>query len=269
MIAVGRRGLLTALTFLLGCALIGWLLVWPRYAAYRERHRTVAPDSSLADQCNPADIEVPDSARRIVLTAEDGTRLGGAVVGVDDARTAVLLRQGAGQRICQWLPFAERLASEAGVQVVLFDRRGRGSSPGEENLSKEPGDLQTASDWATSHGASRIVLLASSMGNSVMFSALPEILPAPCGVVAISPVLTSADSHGAVDGTAPTRLPQHFATVYEEPLGGSVEYLAKAAAKEEVELTRLALPTGDHSLQLILRHAEAQTFVIDQVRSCA
>lgn len=143
--------------------------MWPRYAAYRERHRTVAPDSSLADQCNPADIEVPDSARRIVLTAEDGTRLGGAVVGVDDARTAVLLRQGAGQRICQRLPFAERLASEAGVQVVL-DRRGRGSSPGEENLSKEPGDLQTASDWATSHGASRIVLLASSMGNSVMFN---------------------------------------------------------------------------------------------------
>lgn len=264
-----RRSATVLLVGLLLVVLAAWLVVWPRYQAYRERHTTVAPDSSLAAQCGPAEIDVPDSARRIVITAEDGTRLGGAVIGSAEARTAVVLRQGAGQRICQWLPYADRLAREAGVRVVLFDRRGRGSSPAEENLSAEPGDLQTAVRWATDAGAQRVVLVASSMGNSIMYAALPQITPRPCGVVSISPVLVSGDSHGTVDGTHPSGFPDRVAAVFEEPLTSSVDVLAEAAAAEKVELTRLAIPTGDHSLQLILRHSDAQQFVIDQVRGCA
>lgn len=263
------RRLLPALTVLVVIGVVGGLVLWPRYSAYRERHRTVAPDSSLAAQCRPAGIEVPQSARRIVLDAADGTKLGGAVVGSAQARTAVVLRQGAGQRICQWLEFADRLSRETGVRVVLFDRRGRGSSPGEQNLSLEPGDTQTAVAWATEHGASRIVLLASSMGNSVIYAALPEVDPKPCGIVSISPVLTSGDAHGTVDGTHPQGLPDRLAAVYEEPLAGNVDTIAQAAEAEGVEVVRHPIETGDHSLQLLVNHEDAQRFVIDQVRGCA
>ncbi len=264
-----QRTVAISLALLVVCAIAGWVVVGPRISAYVDRHRTVEPDASLADQCGPSGIDVPTGAERIVLTADDGTRLGGATLGSPRARTAVVLRQGAGQRICQWLPYAARLAEEAGVRVVLFDRRGRGSSPAEENLSLEPGDTQTAADWARREGAERIVLVASSMGNSVMFAALPTMTPTPCGVVSISPVLTSGDQHGTVDGTSPSGFPDEVAAVSETALTGTIDLIAAAAQAEGVTVTRLALDTTDHSLQLITQHPEAQQFVIDAVARCA
>ena len=93
------------------------------------------------------------------------------------------------------------IAEETGARVLLFDRRGRGSSPGEGNLSAEPGDTAVAVERLREDGVRRVVLAGSSMGNSIMFSAVPDLAPAPCAVVSISPVLVSSDGHGVVDGT--------------------------------------------------------------------
>lgn len=240
---------------------IGWLLIAPRIAAYQERHRTVAPDTPLAEQCVE---DIPDSAERIVLTASDGTKLGGATVGASDAHTAIVLRQGAGQRICQWLPFAAELAEQAGVRVVLFDRRGRGSSPAPADLTKEPDDLQVAVRYAVEHGADRIALLASSMGNSIMFAAVGDLAPTPCAVVSVSPVLVSD-----VDGSDPRHLPAKVFVVSEERLSGTVESLRTAADDQGAVFESLLLDTGDHSLQLVKNHDDAQRFIIDSVKTCA
>ncbi len=102
--------------------------LWNRY----QLRRTVDPSTPLADQCD----QVPANASRITLTASDGRTLGAALVGPDDATVGVVLRQGASQRICEWLPWASQVASDTGARILLFDRRGRGSSPGEGDLTK-------------------------------------------------------------------------------------------------------------------------------------
>ena len=166
--------------------------------------REVAADAPLDEQCR----SVPDSARRVTLPGLlDGRPLGGAVVGADDARTAVVLRHGASQTLCDWLDWADELVDATGVRVVLFDRRGQGSSPGEAGLALEPLETAIVAAWSRETGADEVVLVASSMGNSVTFAALEAIDDAVCALVSISPVLTSADASGQVDGRSPTALP--------------------------------------------------------------
>lgn len=108
-------------------AIVVALLVVGGWAAWRVLgpEPTYAPDSPLAEQCD----DVPATARRVTLRAEDGFELGAATVGPADAPVGVVLRQGAGQTICQWLPVADRVAADTGARVLLFDRRGFGSSP--------------------------------------------------------------------------------------------------------------------------------------------
>jgi pimeloyl-ACP methyl ester carboxylesterase len=177
------------------CAFAGW--------TWLNKDQTYAPDTPLAEQCD----DVQTGAERITLVRDDGTTLGGALVGRPDAEVGVVLRQGAGQTICDWLPWASDLADATGVRVLLFDRRGRGSSPGEADLSAEPADLAAAADFLHRRGIEEVALAGSSMGNSVMFAALDQMAPAPCTIVAISPILVSSDSHGTVDGTPMARLP--------------------------------------------------------------
>lgn len=237
--------------------------------SWYQRHRTVSPDTPLAEQCD----EVPVGARRITLEGADGVVLGGALVGPEDARTGVVLRQGASQRICEWLPWAGELAAATGVRVLLFDRRGRGSSPGDGNLAAEPGDTVVAVDRLRTEGVDRVALVASSMGNSVMFSAVPQILPAPCAVVSVSPVLTSSDGHGVVDGTRLERLPDNVWVTWEaqnSAIAGSAGLIRAAAADQgRTPPHTLAVDTMHHSRQLVLNHPEVQDFLVDAVTSCS
>ena len=74
-------------------AVVGWRLV--------TGESTYDPHSPRADQCD----DVPDEAARITLQRDDGMTLGGALVGSPDAKVGVVLRQGAGQPTCSWLPW--------------------------------------------------------------------------------------------------------------------------------------------------------------------
>lgn len=229
---------------------------------------TYDPNTALTEQCD----DVPDDAERITLSRPDGMTLGAALVGPPDAQVGVVLRQGAGQSICEWLPWAGDLAEATGARVLLFDRRGRGSSPGEADLTAERADLASAVTLLRDRGADEVGLVASSMGNSVMFSALGQVSPPPCAVVAISPVLTASDSVGTVDGTPMERLPDNVWVAYEEQndsIVAGAELIGSRADELGVSPPHLLpVDTPDHSIGLVQNHDEVRDFVVDAIGSC-
>src|SRR3954452_22114587 len=193
----------TLVLMIVAVAALGWRLV--------TGDSTYDPQTPLADQCG----DIPHDATRVTIKRDDEMTLGGALVGPSDAEVGVVLRQGAGQTICDWLPWADIVARHTGARVLLFDRRGRGSSPGEGDLTAEPGDLVAAVDLLRQQGADRVALVGSSMGNSVTFAALDELSPQPCALVSISPVLVASDSHGTVDGQADVPYPREVWITWE------------------------------------------------------
>lgn len=250
--------------------LAGVVLVGMKALSYLDRHRTVDPTTPLAEQCD----DVPEGAERVTFTGDDGETIGAAVVGPADADVAVVLRQGASQTICEWLPWAGQVAEATGDRVLLFDRRGRGSSPADGgNLSAEPGDTLKAIQLLRDQGAQDVALVASSMGNSIMFTTVPDVAPPPCAVVSISPVLTSSDSHGTVDGSSLKGLPPNLWVTFETGNGGiatNAELIGTRAAQQELPAVHsLGVDTSDHSRQLILNHPEAAAFVTEAIESCS
>ncbi|MGL5826929.1 MAG: alpha/beta hydrolase family protein [Nocardioides sp.] len=235
--------------------------------AYYDRHRTVAPSTPLTDQCG----DVPPGAERVTLTGADGFTLGAATVGPENARVGLVLRQGASQKICEWLPWAGQLAETTGARILLFDRRGRGSSPGAPDLGQELGDTSAAVDYLRDRGAAEVALMASSMGNSIMFATLGTLTDPPCAVISVSPVLTTSDEQGTVDGSALTALSDNVWVTWETgnaQVASNAQRIAERAGIGGVAAHTRAVDTDDHSRQLVLNHVVVRDFLIDAVRSC-
>jgi pimeloyl-ACP methyl ester carboxylesterase len=198
--------------------------------------------------------------------------LGGALVGSRDAEVGVVLRQGAGQTICDWLSWAGDVADQTGARVLLFDRRGRASSPGDEDLSAEPADLADAVDALLRRGAERVAVVGSSMGNSVTFAALDDLASPPCALVAISPVLASSDSGGTVDGRTGAPYPRNIWVTWEEQNSGvraDAELIQSRAADQSLPVHVHSVDTDDHSIGLVEQHDDVRAFVLDAIRSCS
>lgn len=261
---MGRRLLFVCVTLAL---LAGAVIVAPLVLDRWLDDATSAADAPLDDQCR----DVPASADRLTLKATDGRRLGAASVGDTDATTTVVVRHGGSQTLCDWLGWADEIADEHEVRVLLFDRRGEGSSPGEAGLASEPADLVDAVSLAHDEGAEKVVLVASSMGNSVTFSALPALEKEEhpiCAVVSISPVLSS----GPLDATSPAPLPATTWITWEARnpgVAGTAAQLAAQAERQGVRSESLSADTDDHSLALVKNHDEVREFVAEGVGSCA
>lgn len=231
-------------------------------------NRRVAPSASLADQCG----EVPNLAERVVLRSDDGVELGGAVVGAPGATTGVVLRHGASQTICHWLPWAADVAAASNVRVLLFDRRGTGSSSGESNLAAEPGDVAVAVAWLRANGVGEVALMGSSLGNAAMFAALPALQPAPCTVISVSTLLPAPGPGGTVDGGELDSLPVNVWLTWET---GNAAYADQAqqvierqAAAGRPAPRQLAVDTTDHSIALVTNHREVRAFLREAIESC-
>ena len=257
-----------AIAVVLAVVAVGFFVVGRIGWNYLQRHRTVDPSTALDKQCD----DVPEGATRLTLTADDDTVLGAVLVGPEDATVGVVLRQGASQTICEWLPWAGEVAADTGAKVLLFDRRGRGSSPADGNLSAEPGDTLVAIRELRDSGVDEVAMVASSMGNSIMFSTVPTVQPPPCAVVSISPVLTSSDGHGVVDGSRLEGLPDSVWVTWEEGnpsvADNAQRIVARAADQGLPPVHELSIDTTDHSRQLVLNHPEAASFVTDAIASC-
>lgn len=237
-----------------------------------ETGREVGVDSPLAQQCPGVEEAVLAGAERLRLTGAGGTALGGALIGPADATHGVVVRQGAAQTICNWLPWAAATAAETGARVLLFDRRGRGSSPAEPNVALEPEDTALAVATLREAGVERVALVASSMGNAVAYAALPLIDPAPCAVVSISPVLTASDDAGSARGDALESLADTTWLTWETQdrgIAANVDAIRAALqAQGRAAPRELPVDTGDHSMALLENHADVAAFVRDAA-SCA
>ncbi len=252
----------------LAIVVFGVRLVRLRMAA----NRTVAADATLAVQCPDVAADILARASRTTVTGTDGRVLGAAYVGPAGAPTGVVLRQGASQTLCDWLPWAADLSSATHARVLLFDRRGRGSSPGEADITKEPADTAAAVAHLRSDGTPAVALVGSSMGNSVLYAALPAIAPAPCAVASVSPVLSATDAHGTVDSGRPTGLIANTWLAWETGTSGIVrEVDAIKAALTAAGLPaphQLPVDTTDHSLGLVTKHSDVAAFLRQAVASC-
>jgi pimeloyl-ACP methyl ester carboxylesterase len=250
----------TGVVVILVAGFVGWRLI--------TADTTYAPKSPLADECG----DVPDGASRVTVRADDGRTLGAALVGPRAASVGVVLRQGAGQTICDWLPWAGEVGEQTGARVLLFDRRGRGSSPGASDLTAEPGDVAAAVALLRSNGVRRVALVGSSMGNSVTFSSLKDLPAQPCALVAISPVLAAGDSKGMLDARAVRHYPRNIWVTWEAQnpaIVADVDHIRSQADAQGLPEPRLhGVDTHDHSIGLVDRHPDARDFVLDAIRSC-
>jgi alpha/beta superfamily hydrolase len=242
-----------------------FLVVAAVWAALLIRAEPATEGAPVTDQCPSA----PAGAVRVEIDADGGLALGGAVVGPEDAAAGLVVRQGGGESFCDWLPLADRIASETETRVLLFDRRGEGASPGKADLSAEPDDVVTAVAWLRSQGTVSIGLLASGLGNASTYAALPDLSPTPCVVVSVSPVLQRLDGTGGVDGTALAKVPSNVWVVNETRNQAVVTNARRIATASRASPDhRLAIEAKASSLGLVRRFPEVADFVVDGVDSC-
>jgi pimeloyl-ACP methyl ester carboxylesterase len=165
------------------------------------------------------------------------------------------------------------VSDRTGARVLLFDRRGHGSSPGEADLAAEPGDLVSAVGLLRRRGARRVALVGSSMGNSVTFAALDDLSNPPCALVAISPVLTTSDSSGTVDGRARVPYPPGVWVTWEEQnplIVADARLIVSHARAQRLPAAHVhGVDTHDHSIRLVQNHPDVRSFVRQAIRSCS
>lgn len=157
-----------------------------------------SPLSAWERQC----LRSGDRARVVTFQTADRKRLVGVEMG--SGSVGVVLGHQARSTICEWLPNARRLA-RGGFRVLAFDFRYQGSSatrpvsgPELVQLSRANLDMAAAARFIRSRGASKVVLVGSSMGATGALVAATQVVPPVAAVVALSPPRT----YGRTDAVA-------------------------------------------------------------------
>lgn len=172
------------------------------------------PDASVASrpqaQPNPSPLSAwerqclrsSDRARVVTFQTADRKRLVGVEMG--SGTVGVVLGHQVRSTICEWLPHARRLA-RGGFRVLAFDFRSQGSSatrpvsgPELVRLSRADLDMAAAARFIRGRGASKVVLVGSSMGGTGALVAATQVVPPVSAVVALSPPRT----YGRTDAVA-------------------------------------------------------------------
>jgi pimeloyl-ACP methyl ester carboxylesterase len=119
--------------------------------------------------------------------AADGTRLVGHRFGGlrPRAKPAVVLAHQSNGSLCEWLPYARRLAAR-GIWVFAFDFRGHGFSKGRQVYGRLGHDVAAAVRAARGLGAKRVVVAGASLGGIAAVVAGATIRPPVAGVAAVS-----------------------------------------------------------------------------------
>jgi pimeloyl-ACP methyl ester carboxylesterase len=202
---------------------------------------TVAASAPAYPRCAPG----PDLRFR----AADGTRLVGHRFG--HGATAIVLAHQYGGDVCEWAPYAKRLAS-LGYTAIAFDLRGFGLSQrrtGAAGFAYDK-DVAAAVRLARKLGARRVILVGASIGANAVVVAGSKIAPPVDGVVSLSaPATFRLD---AVSAAKRLRVPVFYAAgTFDE--GGNYRrdalrlYRATAARHKSIEFA----PTSEHGVQLV------------------
>jgi pimeloyl-ACP methyl ester carboxylesterase len=207
-----------------------------------------------ADSCTPR-------AGDVRFRASDGTGLVGHRFG--RGRVGVVLAHESRGSLCDWVPYAKRLAAR-GYLALPFDFRGYGESQrGGARSSRLDLDVEAAAKEARTLGARRVFLVGASIGGSAVLAAAAATRPAVAGVVSVS---GAADLVGALDAAKKLAVPVLYVAGRFDP-----EFAADARrlyAATAVHARKLAvIGRGEHGTQLVDASPKARSAIESFLRS--
>jgi pimeloyl-ACP methyl ester carboxylesterase len=194
--------------------------------------------------------------------AADGTKLVGHRFG--KGTTAVILAHQSEGDLCDWLPYARRLASQ-GYFVFPVDFRGYGFSQARTGAAatRFAADLAAATKALRKLGKKKVFLVGASMGGIASLVAGANVMPAVDGVVSIS---SPARFRGmdALKSAPRLRVPVLYLAAEDDDNAGydfskdaEALYAATASAEKRLEL----LPGSLHGIALMAGSARAKALV--------
>jgi alpha-beta hydrolase superfamily lysophospholipase len=124
-------------------------------------------------------------------------------------RPAVVLAHMSNGSLCEWAPFARRLAAK-GVWVLAFDFRGHGLSKGRQVYGRLGLDIAAAVKLVRGLGAQRVVVVGASLGGIAAVVAGATIRPAVDGIASVSGPATIAGRLNALPFAPRLRVPALF-----------------------------------------------------------
>ncbi len=195
--------------------------------------------------------------------AADGTRLAAHRFGKGTA--AVVLAHQTRSDLCQWVPYARRLAG-LGYLAIALDFRGAGESQNAPFPSRRyAGDVAAAAKVARGLGAKKVFLVGASIGASAVLVAGANVRPPVDGVVSLS---GGAGFLGADVAVKRLTVPVLFVAGKDDTGFGSypdeAQQLYDATASPDKTLR--IVPGVDHGVQLMSRSREARALVEDFLR---
>jgi len=193
------------------------------------------------------------------LRAADNTRIVAHRWGT--GTTAVVLVHQSGADLCQWAPYATRLAS-LGYRALALDLRGAGRS----QYRPLPAGLRFSADIAATvkearrEGAKRVFVVGASLGGNAAVVAAANIRPLIDGVVSLSaPASFRLD---AVTAAKHLQVPALFAAA-EVDEGGIYATDAKTMfdATPVTDKSVAIVPGGKHGVALVAGPGRVRTLV--------
>ena len=197
--------------------------------------------------------------------ASDGTKLVGHRFG--KGSTAVVLVHEYPEDLCQWVPYAKRLAS-LGYTAIPFDLRGFGLSQrrvGNASL-RFAGDIAAAVKTARSLGAKHVIVVGASIGANATVVAGANIRPPVDGIVSLSaPGTFRLD---AISAAAKVNVPALYAAA-EVDEGGNYARDAKTMydATPASDKQLVIVPGAAHGVRLVAGPGKVRTLVESFLRS--
>ena len=194
-----------------------------------------------------------------------GHRFGGVRPGT---KTTVVLAHQAEADLCQWVPYARKLAAQ-GYFVFPFDFRGHGFSKGFIRGPRLPGDVAAAVRAVRGLGAKTVVVVGASMGGIASLVAAANIRPPLAGVVSLS----APQAYIGMDAlkTAPRlTVPVLYAAGRDEPAGrydfpgaARAMFAATASSDKKVEI----FSSDAHGIALLQSAPSLQSLLADFLRA--
>jgi pimeloyl-ACP methyl ester carboxylesterase len=207
-----------------------------------------------ADGCTPRAADVR-------FRASDGTRLAGHRFG--KGRVAVVLAHESRGSLCDWVPYAKRLAAR-GYLALPFDFRGYGESQsGGARSSRLDLDVEAAAKEARVLGATKVFVVGASMGGSAVLTAATATHPSVAGVVSVS---GAADLVGALDAAKRLAVPVlYLAGRFDPQFASDARRLYAATAARDRKLDIVG--RGEHGTELVDASPKARSAIESFLRS--
>lgn len=229
--------------------------------------------SALAGGGASAPAHACTSAHELSFRAADGTRLvghrfGGARPG---ARTAVVLAHQSNGNLCEWAPYARRLAAR-GFFAFPFDLRGHGESRGRQTYGRLGLDVVAAVRAVRSLGARRVVVVGASLGGIAGVVGAASARPPVAGLVAVSAPAEIPGRLNGVPAAGRLRVPTLYFAAAEDQnapydFAADAQRLFEATGTTEKRVE--VVPGSLHGVALVAGSARVRTLLESFLRDPA